>query len=533
MTPSTYTRSLLLGRVELAVFVSGVASMGLEIVAGRLLAATFGSSIFVWGSIIGVFLAALALGYWVAGRRAGTHASRHALALALVLAAAYVGGLVIAGEAVLAAVSDLGLPPRFAPLVPVTILFGPPTVLLGFVSPFAAELVDARSTGDASGRVYALGTAGSIVGAFGTTFFLVPVLGVPAIEAGFGVLLVGAALAVSPLDAVRLNTATVVVGLGIVLALAITVGAATSPQVVYETETPYQHMRIVDDDGVRTMYLNGGAQSAMDLDRPNRYVFGYSSYLHLPLLAVDDPDDVNRVLFVGGGGFSSPKRFVHEYPNVTVDVVELDPEVVGAAKEYFRVEESPRLDIHTEDGRVFLRGTNRTYDVIVLDAFRSTQVPYHLTTEEFLQLVKARLDADGVVVANVISSTDGPDSAFYRAQYRTLDAVFPRVYSFPTRDAGGLQNIELLATVDAERLTKTELLARNRNRSLGLDLASEISRYTVDVDTEGAPLLTDDYAPVDSLLASQVDQSYDPTRVGNGTDAGGTTAEPDRALARP
>ncbi len=503
-------------------FVSGVASMGLEIVAGRLLAATFGSSIFVWGSVIGVFLTALALGYWVAGRRAGARASRGALAGSLLLAAAYVALLVVAGEAVLGLVADIGLPARFAPLLPVTLLFGPPTVLLGFVSPFAAELVEARSTGDASGRVYALGTAGSILGAFGTTFLLIPVLGVPLIEAGFGLLLVAAAVAVAPGGAVRTHSAAAVITLGLLVGVALTVGVAAGGTTVHETETPYQHMQIVDDDGVRTMYLNGGPQSAMDLDDPDRYVFGYSSYLHLPFLAVDDPDEVERVLFVGGGGFSGPKRFVGEYPNLTVDVVELDPEVVRAAKTYFRVEESPRLRIHTADGRVFLRETDRTYDVVVLDAFRSTQVPYHLTTVEFMRLVESRLDDDGVVMANIISSTTGEESAFYRAQVKTMQRVFPQVYSFPTRDAGGLQNIELLATVDDRRLTEAELRARNRNRSVGLDLAREIDRYTVDVDTGDAPLLTDDYAPVDSLLASQVDQTYVPERVANESTATAT-----------
>jgi spermidine synthase len=514
-------------RIETAVFVSGVASMGLEIVAGRLLAATFGSSIFVWGSVIGVFLTALAVGYWIAGRRAGTHASRGGLATALLLAAGYVALLVVVGEPVLALVSDLGLPARFAPLVPVTLLFGPPTVLLGFVSPYGAELVAARSTGDASGRVYALGTGGSIVGAFGTTFVLVPAVGVPVMEAGFGLLLVATAIWVAPKDAVRTHTGSALVIIALVAGTGVVVAGVGGGDVVQETETPYQHMRIVDDDGVRTMYLNGGPQSAMDLDRPTRYVFGYSSYLHLPMLAVDDPDEVERVLFVGGGGFSSPKRYVAEYPNVTVDVVELDPAVVRAAKEHFRVEESDRFRIHTADGRVFLRDSNRTYDVIVLDAFRSTQVPYHLTTVEFMDLVADRLDDDGVVVANIISSTDGADSAFYRAQVKTLARAFPQVYSFPTRDSTGLQNIELLATMREERLTEAELLARNRNRSIGLDLAAEIRRYTVDVSTGDAPLLTDDYAPVDSLLASQIDQSYVPERIRNDS---ATTATPPAAV---
>jgi spermidine synthase len=497
--------------------------MGLEILAGRLLAPTFGSSIYVWGSVIGVFLTALAVGYWLAGRRAATHASRSAVATALVLAAGAVALLVVAGDAVLGVVSDVGLPDRFAPLVPVTVLFGPPTVLLGFVSPYGAELVEARSTGDASGRVYALGTAGSIVGAFGTTFVLIPAVGVPAIEVGFGVLLVASAVAVAPGGAVWNHSAAAAVTLALVVGYAVVAGAAVGAEVVREEETQYQHLRVVDDDGIRTMYLNGGPQSAMDLDQPGRYVFDYSSYLHLPMLVTED---VDRVLFVGGGGFSSPKRFVAEYPNVTVDVVELDPAVVDAAGEHFRVEESDRLRIQTRDGRVFLEETKRTYDVIVLDAFRSTQVPYHLTTVEFMEIVGDRLDGDGVLMANIISSTDGDDSAYYRAQYKTMAAVFPQVYSFPTEN-GGLMNIELMATVGDRRFGEADLQARNAARDVGLDLSAEISRYTVDVPTSDAPLLTDDYAPVDSLLASQVDLEYTPDRSENESEA------PDGAVGRP
>ena len=125
---------------EIAVFVSGVASMGLEILAGRIVAPQFGGSIYTWGRIIGVFLAALSLGYHYGGKRAEERASIERLSWLLLGTAAYVAVLIFAGDPLLAAGSAFPLPSRFASLPAVTLLFGPPTYLLGFISPYAAEL---------------------------------------------------------------------------------------------------------------------------------------------------------------------------------------------------------------------------------------------------------------------------------------------------------------------------------------------------------------------------------------------------------
>ncbi|MHB9287793.1 spermidine synthase [Halobacteriales archaeon Cl-PHB] len=500
------TDTLPISGVAVAVFVSGVASMGLEIVAGRLLAPTFGSSVYVWGSVIGVFLAALTAGYWLAGRRAGSHASRGGLALALVGAAAFVAGVIVFGNSLIAATGDLPIPARFAPVVPVTLLFGPLTLLLGFVSPYGAELVSAKGRGDASGRVYALGTAGSIVGAFGTTFFLIPAFQLSHIEFAYGILLVLAAMLVAPRSDPLPTTASIAVAFALVLSLTVA-GAVPSVggNTVYQTQTAYQELSVVDQGTERTLWLDGARHSAMDLTDRDRYVFEYTRYFHLPLLL---QDDVDRVLFVGGGGFSGPKRFLQEYPNVTVDVVEIDPEVVRVAREYFDVPRTDRLNVHVGDGRTYLRETDETYDLIVLDAYRSDRVPQHLTTVEFMDLAKSRLDEDGAVLANVISARDGPDSVFYRAQYRTMDRVFPQVYSFPTSESESLQNIELLATKDQELYSQAEFETRNRQRAIGLDLSEAISHYRANVTVGDAPLLRDGDAPVDALLARQVDTDY-------------------------
>ncbi|WP_276257265.1 spermidine synthase [Haloglomus litoreum] len=509
-----------------AVFVSGVASMGLEILSGRIVAPQFGSSIYTWGTIIGVFLAALSLGYHRGGQRAAEHASTERMAWALVATAAYVAAIVFAGDLMLAAVTGLPLPARFASLPAVTLLFGPPTYLLGYISPYAAELAEADGVGRASGHVYAVGTVGSILGAFGTTFLLIPSLSVEYIGLVFGLLLVGTAvyLTYPPVSGLTARS----LGVGVLLVLAATSGSfgfGVEGRVLYETQTAYQELEVGEINGTRTLYLDDQRHSAMDVDRPTRHVFEYTRYFHLPYLLADDPDDIDRVLFVGGGGFTGPKRFLEEY-DATVDVVEIDPEVVRVAKEYFAVNEShPRLNIYREDGRRYLRETDRTYDLIVLDAYKKDKVPFQLTTVEFFELARSRLSADGMLYANVISAETGPASKFYRAEYRTMSEVFPQVYTFPTVGGSLVGNIQVVATRNGTRLDRETLLERNGRRDIGIDLSAEVRTLRDEPPrTDDVPVLRDDRAPVDSLLDPMVGQRYVVQTAQNGT------ATPARAL---
>ena len=498
-----------LSKPELAVFVSGVASMGLEILAGRMIAPQFGSSIYTWGSIIGVFLAALSYGYWRGGKQAARMATNGRMARVFLLTAGYVAVLIVLGDLLVRGLATVPLPSRFASLPAITLLFGPPTYLLGYVSPYAAELSEKEGLGEASGHVYALGTIGSIVGAFATTFVLIPSLGVEEIAFVFGVLSVGTGAVLMRPGWTRENVAVTA------FLLVVLVGALAGPalglsvegRVVYETQTPYQELQVVDRGDTRVLFLDGQKHSAMDPSDPNRHVFDYTRYFHLPLLLTDRDDEVENVLFVGGGGFTGPKRFANDY-DARVDTVEIDPEVIRVAKAYFRLEESDQLNVYNADGREFLRETNRTYDVIVLDAYKKDKVPFQLTTKEFMELAKQRLDEDGVLLTNLISAPSGPASKFYRAEYKTIDSTFETVYTFPTVGGAVVQNVEVIATKNATRVSEGTLLARNDRRDIGIDLESEIRNYRDPPKTNDVPVLTDDYAPVDSLMDPMVGQQY-------------------------
>jgi hypothetical protein len=224
--------------------------------------------------------------------------------------------------------------------------------------------------------------------------------------------------------------------------------------------------------------------------------------------------EVYRVLFVGGGGFSGPKKFLRDYPNAEVDVVEIDPDVILAARRYFHVNETPRLTIYNQDGRTYITHTQTKYDLIVLDAYTKTYVPFHLLTEEFFELLHDRLTEDGVIVSNLIASFVGDTSDLFWAEYKTVARVFPKLYVFRTseRGSGWVQNIILVATRDDGVLTQDEIAQRGAMVP-SVD-SEELEGFADDLwdeipNTGDLPLLTDDYSPVEMLLNPMTGRPYD------------------------
>lgn len=244
----------------------------------------------------------------------------------------------------------------------------------------------------------------------------------------------------------------------------------------------------------------------MYVDDPFKTRFGYSDYLQLP---VAYKPQTRRILYVGLGGGSAPKRTWRDFPGMRIDAVELDPEVVSAAYKYFALPRDPRLNVEVEDGRRFLAANEGPWDVIVVDAFYSDSIPFHLATREFLELVRSRLAPGGLVSANIIGAVTGPDSRLFRSMLRTYRAVFPTVNIHPVLDAGGndlgaIRNIILVAGEGAAP-SKEFLLERwheVRRRSPGAPDLDQAIRGRVDraVSTADVPVLTDDYAPTDALL---------------------------------
>ena len=500
-------------RLFTSVFVSGAVVMALELLGSRLLAPVFGSSIFVWGSLIGVVLASLSAGYYLGGRLADRKPNLETLSLAIFGAGLLVLALPALAQPVFNAVVGARLGDRYAPLLATIVLLAPSSILLGMVSPYAIRLA-ARSfekLGKASGNLYALSTLGSIVGTFVTVFVLIPEFGVNKIIVGLGVTLMFVAFLGL---GIRLKIFVLVILIAVPLAapylvsrqLTVATYSLALGDTIYETDTPYHHILVVDafdpahESTIRYLIMDDNFHSAMDLGNTDRTVFEYTDYFHLPFLV--NPN-IRNVLFIGGGGFTGPKSFLRHYKNVTVDVAEIDPEVIRVAEQYFEVDSSnSRLHIFNEDGRIFLQQTNQKYDLVVLDAYSKSYVPFHLMTSEFFNLLAKHLTANGTVISNLVAQTAGSNSELLGAEVNTMRGTFPNVYTFATRgtEYPDLQNIIILASLNSQILTGTDFqrLASAPNAA-AIQLTSDVGNFFV-MHPEDAPILTDNFAPVENLL---------------------------------
>lgn len=472
-----------------------------------MLAPTFGNSIYVWGSLIGVFLAALSVGYWIGGQVADRFPHYGVFSGLVFLAGLLTVPIPVVAPRLLEWITLADLGPRAGPLVAATVLFFPASLVMGTVSPFAVRLATrtVQTVGNTAGRLYALSTLGSIVGCLAAAFWLISVLGVREIVFVLGLVemamaLVGLVVWRRRLPASVAATAVLILGLALPRAF-----PADPPGVIYARDTVYHRITVSDEGGVRYLKLDNYWQSAMDLEDPQRTVFRYADYMHAGMLFAPDPV---RVLLIGVGGGTIPKQYLTYYPQVQMDIVDIDLHVIEVARRYFRVPVGGRLRAFAEDGRQFVRRSPERYDQILMDAYLRDTIPFHLATREFFWEVRATLTPRGVFVMNVIGALSGPHSQLFRAIYRTLRSVFPAVYVFPVEYGTGgvpeaLRNIIVVGAQTPpeppEAVQGRYARLRDRIRVAGFD-AVVGDLYTQPIPTDDVPLLSDNYAPVDALI---------------------------------
>ncbi len=495
--------------LKLIVVVNGGVLLALEIVASRIIAPSFGNSIYVWGSLIGVFLAALSAGYFLGGRLADRWPSPVLFAGLVVLGGALVVLIPLVAARILEAIVLADLGPRADPLVASVALFFLPALVMATVSPFAVRL-RARTVatiGNVAGALYALSTVGSIGGTLLAAFVLLSVLGVRAI-----VLVLGGTLLVLGLGALlsarRFGQAAGAAMLAAVVGGVSLGGVQALPEGVrFEEDTVYHRITVSDEGSVRYLKLDNYWQSGLDLAARRRTVFAYADYMHLPLLFAPA---ARRVLMIGLGGGTVPTRYAQDYAPIGIEVVELDPSVFAVATAYFDLPMDDRVRVAVQDGRLFLTRSAQQYDIILLDAYLIDTIPFHLATREFWETVKAHLAPDGAVASNVIGALAGPRSALFRSMYKTFREVFPTVYVFPVEwgrygSRESLRNIILVGTTQAQLSPAAVLAAADgvrRSRNVTVERFEDATHdlYTDSIPTDDVPVLTDDFAPVDTLI---------------------------------
>jgi spermidine synthase len=295
----------------------------------------------------------------------------------------------------------------------------------------------------------------------------------------------------------------VVVGVvagGIVAWVAAQNGAAEEAVVRYDRESRYYRIRVVDypKEGRRCLHFSKsrGIQSSMILAEPDRLDLRYSRSMIAAFALHPAPKDV---LLVGLGGASVPKFIQKQFPDVRLDIVEIDPDVVKVCQEYFEFKGTPNTRVIVMDGRMYFKRSAKTYDIILLDAYAADRIPFHLTTLEFIQLVKSRLKPGGLVATNL---WEHAVNRFYFAELKTYQAAFPLTYLFKSGDSG---NVIVFAALDANLVLRADWIKRAeavaQGKDFGFDLAklvgSEYEQLTPRAISEKP--LTDDMAPVDTL----------------------------------
>jgi spermidine synthase len=478
------------------VFSCGVAVMGLEMCASRLIAPYFGSTLAVWTSLIGLVLVFLTAGYYLGGALADRYSSRLLLGAIVAAAGAITIAVPLASQRVLGAAWALTPSAGIlaSSLVGTFSLFSLPMVLLGCVCPFAMKLSisDLGRTGRTSGRLYAVSAMGSVVGTFLPALFMIDTWGVRHSIMAFGALLVIAGLLlVNRLRAIPAAAP-------MLLFLAPLPPMLPARGLIARKESRYNYLQVVEAGPTRILVVDWGGFS---IYTPGEFATGqYYDYLLLaPLLRADAPSAWLRdVLIIGLGSGTSSKQITQAYGPLAIDGVEIDPEIVSLGRRYFDMTE-PNVRVHVTDGRSFLGSSGRQYDWVIVDAYRGCEIPFHLITAEFFKQVRAHMRPGGVLSLN-IAWWEPDDTELLDRVGATVRTAFPSVYSVTgiSEQSGA---VLLAGGADAS----PENLLPNA-ASVGHAALLEIARQAAaGSSTRLAPLagvgepLTDDRAPVDRI----------------------------------
>ncbi|HYJ21479.1 MAG TPA: fused MFS/spermidine synthase [Solirubrobacterales bacterium] len=479
------------------VFVVGVASLGSEIAAARLLAPYFGASTIVWANTIGVVLVALSVGYWFGGRYADRHPHLRGLCLVVLAASLLIALVPFAARPFLGfsvdAFETVSVGGFAGSLFGVLVLVAVPVTLLGAASPWAVRLAvgEMDRAGEVVGRLYAISTAGSLLGTMLSALVLIPLLGTQRTFLVF-------ALALALVACAGLGWRFVAVPLALVLALSIPVGtikAADTGRVLDEVETTHQYARVVErPDGSRVLELNEG-QAVHSLWRPGTYLTGDYWDGHLVLPAISRRAPPRRVAILGNAGGTVARAFGHFFPDTAVDAVEIDAELTELGRRYLDLR-NPRMRTFAEDARPWLERSTGGYDAIMVDAYRQPYIPFYLTTREFFELCRDRLAPGGIVVVNV-GHPEGSDE-LERVLGRTMAEAFPRVLRYPIEPTNTLL-VGGDADLSAARLRDNASALPAALRPLADGAAAALAPRL-----DGGEVYTDDHAPVEWLVDSSL-----------------------------
>lgn len=481
------------------VLAEGVATMTTEISTARMVAPFFGSSHAVWAILVATALGAIALGSHLGGKAADRWPTRAGLAVLMVVSAVAVSVLPFLMRPLLlisdGSIEAVDVPRLVSTFLGSMLLAAIPMTLLGMAPPWALRiaLASPEVAGRVAGRLYALSTAGALVGTMVTTIWLVPWIGTRRTLLLAAILVAGTALVLARPRGRAALAGGVVVAVGIAgLALVPTglVKPVDGEVVLAERETRYQFVQVVERPGGRRYLQMNEGWAVHSVYDPDQLLTGgyWDAFLALPALTAPTTP-TGDLLVLGNAGGTVPRLFRHYWPDVDVDGVELDPVVTELGEEWLDLS-GPNLTVTTADARPFLaHAGDRVWDMIVVDTYRQPYIPFYLTTQEFFTAVRDRLAPGGILAINVSRTPE--DTRIEDHLARTLHEVFGYVGRYPT----GAYNDVLVAAAVAPSATGAGRI------EVDADIAGIVRSFAdglrpVPLDQALRPL-TDDRAPVE------------------------------------
>jgi spermidine synthase len=496
-----------------SVFSSGLVTLTVELTASRLLGNVFGTSNLVWASIIGLILIYLTLGYFLGGKLADKRPEPKIFFSVMLWGAFTAGGVPVVSRPLLRAAAQafdqLQMGDLLGSFVVVMVLFVVPITLLGMVSPFAIRLAITKpeEAGMISGRIYAISTLGSFIGTFLPVLLLIPLLGttntfISASLFLMAVALVGLGRSEGWRKVIRWLWMPVLLALFAVLWAS---GALkNTPGQVFEVESPYNYIEVLQENGYTLLRLNDG-QGIHSMYHPNDldYKGPWKQFLAGPFYYPDQrPSDIERIAIIGLAAGTTARQATAVFGEIPIDGYEIDPKIIEIGQQYFGMT-MPNLNAYAVDGRWGLFTSENKYTLIGVDAYRPPYIPWHLTTQEFFQLTKEYLTEKGVLVINVGRSPT--DRSLIDGLVTTLRTVYPSVH---VMDIPNTLNSMVYATVSP---TKYEDLIQNyatmrEDPEVHPLLLKSMERVILNDQPLPGPTIvfTDDKAPVEWVVNRMV-----------------------------
>lgn len=496
------------------VFISGMATLGAELTAGRLIGNVFGTSNLVWASIIGLILIYLAFGYHLGGKWADRNPTPLAMYRILAWAAFTIGLVPYAAVPVLrsaaGAFEALSVGVMAGSFIAVLVLFIVPITLLGTISPFAIRLSmdNTEKSGQIAGQIYAVSTLGSFIGTFLPTLITIPIIGTRLTFILFAMILLAVALVGLARFASRREMLKLI---WMPVALALIAFAFSNSALkqntgqVYETESAYNYIQVQEQDGYMLLRLNDG-QGVHSIYHPDVLFYNgpWEQFLVGPYFYADrSPDDIKSMAIIGLAAGTAARQATAVYgADIQIDGFEIDGQIVEVGREYFDMN-MPNLNVIVGDGRLGLDRSQVKYDIIAIDAYRPPYIPAHMTTLEFFEICASHLADSGVLTLNV-GSTPG-NRRLIDGLATTMAQIFPSIHIM---DIPGTLNTMIFAT---KQPTSRENFSANMVRlaqdsSLDPVLVTTMASTFANLQPGYTPstVFTDDLAPIEWIVNNMV-----------------------------